>query len=546
MDPLSTSKGALPPTLPRYRIQPVKRQNLAMRYLAIIVLLIFLIVFTRGRVASAADWEWDYIIVGTGPAGSMLSSRLSASGARVLILEAGHPSTYATGGRSAPTWLRNSGEKLSRFDVPGFFNAFTAHPDGHQCPDIPFPAGCILGGGSAVNSGIWFLPAKEDWEGMWEPSSMIDAIRRTRERIPGTENPSRDGRQWFDESFEVFGGMLKGMGWREVKANKEEGKDRTFSRTNFMGDKGERGGPVERYMLEALGRAHAGGNVEIRYGARVERVLRKGGKVTGVEYLQSGERKTVGVGKKGKVVLSAGAFGTAKILWGSGVGTKDQLSIMKAARGDRMITSTEWIDLPVGYNLQDHPATYAVFRYPGITPAYNYSGAYETPPKVDADNYLLHRSGPLASSNARISLWHKITGSDGISRTMQWAGRTSDAGNFTDTDLLLMTAYITHGQTSRGRIGLTPNLTHQIIVSPYLTSKEDISALTESFQTLLPRIAEIKGIEMLQPDLSKTSISDFVHNYNLPRGSNHWSGTAAMGKVVDNETRVKGLKNLVS
>ncbi|KAI5821417.1 hypothetical protein BZA77DRAFT_299507 [Pyronema omphalodes] len=361
---------------------------------------------------------------------------------------------------------------------------------------------------------------------MWKPDEMRNAIKRTRERIPGTDNPSRDGKQWFDESFTVFGGMLERMGWREVQANMEEGKNRTFSRTNFMGDKGERGGPIERYMLEALGRAHASENVEIQYGARVERVLRKKGKVTGVEYLQADKIKTVRVGKK------------------AGVGTKDQLSIMRAARGDRMIASKEWIDLPVGYNLQDHPATYAVFRYPGITPAYNYSGAYETPPKVDADNYLLHQSGPLASSNARISLWHKITGSDGITRTMQWAGRTSGAGNFTDTDLLLMTAYITHGQTSRGRIGLTPSLTHQIIVSPYLTDKEDISALTESFQTLLPRIAEIKGIEILQPDLSKTNISDFIHNYNLPRGSNHWTGTAAMGKVVDNETRVKGLENL--
>lgn len=87
------------------------------------------------------------------------------------------------------------------------------------------------------------------------------------------------------------------------------------------------------------------------------------------------------------------------------------------------------------YNLMDHSATYTVFRYPGVGEAYNYSGAYSNPNPHDAQEYLgtnclfphvsllltsdiEHRTGPLASSNARITLWQSIPGGDGVNRTV--------------------------------------------------------------------------------------------------------------------------------
>jgi len=41
----------------------------------------------------------------------------------------------------------------------------------------------------------------------------------------------------------------------------------------------------------------------------------------------------VGLAPGGKVVLAGGAFGSPKILWQSGIGTRDQLEIVRAARG---------------------------------------------------------------------------------------------------------------------------------------------------------------------------------------------------------------------
>jgi cellobiose dehydrogenase (acceptor) len=198
------------------------------------------------------------------------------------------------------------------------------------------------------------------------------------------------------------------------------------------------------------------------------------------------------------------------------------------------------------YNLKDHPATYAVFKYPGVGNAYNYSGAYEDPDPRDAQNYLENRAGPLASSNARISLWQEINGTDGITRTVQWNGRTGTAGNFSGPDLLLLTNYLTHNQTTRGRIGLTPDLKHTILKSPYLATREDTDTVVQSFYGLLAGVHNIDGLQLLLPDLQSTSIEEFIRDYSLPRGSNHWTGTAAMGSVVDAEAKVIGMENLVS
>jgi cellobiose dehydrogenase (acceptor) len=284
---------------------------------------------------------WDYVIIGSGPAGLVLADRLSATGRATLLLEAGAPSTFASGGREAPQWLRASNEPLSRFDVPGFFSTF---PAGHQCHDIPFPAGCVLGGGAAVNSGIWFLPAERDFAGCgW--GGMEGALRRASERIPGTMAPGMDGKVWFGESFEVLGRMVRGLGWREVEANKEvECKQRCFARVPFSNIHGERGGPLGTYFLEARARR----NFEVVFGARVERVVRTAGKVVGVELVKDGKREVVELAEGAKVILSAGVFGSAKILWQSGVGPRDQLEIVKAVKGSDMIDETEWIDLPVG------------------------------------------------------------------------------------------------------------------------------------------------------------------------------------------------------
>jgi cellobiose dehydrogenase (acceptor) len=74
----------------------------------------------------------------------------------------------------------------------------------------------------------------------------------------------------------------------------------------------------------------------------------------------------------GRVIVSAGTMGSAKVLLRSklyrvfssmnsltvagGIGPTDQLNVVKSSSTDgaTMISQDQWINLPVGYNLDDH------------------------------------------------------------------------------------------------------------------------------------------------------------------------------------------------
>jgi len=284
--------------------------------------------------ASADGMEYSYILVGSGAAGSVLSDLLSSRGESTLLLEAGERSSYASGGREGPSWL--AGHALTRFDVPGFFGAFS-----HQCGDIPVRAACVLGGGTAVNSGLWFLPAERDWEGFgaqWR-ERVPAAVERVRGRIPGHAETT-----WFQEAWNVLGRLARAAGYKRAR-EAQAAQNGTYARVPFMSIGGERGGPLQAYYLRAAGR----GNLKVEFGAKAQRVLRDGGTATGVEYVLDGKPRVAMLKPGGKVVLSAGAFGSPKVLWQSGIGTRDQLEIVRAAKGkDGMVDEKDWIDLPVG------------------------------------------------------------------------------------------------------------------------------------------------------------------------------------------------------
>lgn len=97
---------------------------------------------------------YDYIVVGGGAGGIPLADKLSESGKSVLLIEKGPPSSGRWGGDMKPEWL--DGTNLTRFDVPGLCNQIWVDSDGIACEDTDQMAGCVLGGGTAVNAGLWW------------------------------------------------------------------------------------------------------------------------------------------------------------------------------------------------------------------------------------------------------------------------------------------------------------------------------------------------------------------------------------------------------
>ena len=102
----------------------------------------------------ADNKTYDYIVVGAGAGGITIADKLSQAGKSVLLLERGPPSTGRWGGTMKPTWLTDT--NLTRFDVPGLCNQIWHDSTGVACVDTDQMEGCVLGGGTAVNAGLWW------------------------------------------------------------------------------------------------------------------------------------------------------------------------------------------------------------------------------------------------------------------------------------------------------------------------------------------------------------------------------------------------------
>lgn len=84
-------------------------------------------------------------------------------------------------------------------------------------------AGCVLGGGVAVNSGLWWRPHPTDWDYIWpegwKSQDLVAATDRVFERIPGTTTPSKDGKLYLQQGFEMLTSGLNASGWKSIIPN---------------------------------------------------------------------------------------------------------------------------------------------------------------------------------------------------------------------------------------------------------------------------------------------------------------------------------------
>lgn len=352
------------------------------------------------------DAVFDYIVVGGGAGGIPAADKLSEAGKKVLLIEKGFASTGEHGGTLGPAWLQGTG--LTRFDVPGLCNQIWVDSKGIACDDTDQMAGCVLGGGTAVNAGLWYKPYSLDWDYIfptgWKSRDIQAASNRVQSRIPGTDAPSTDGKRYYQEGFNVLAGGLTAGGWSKVTANSApDRKNRTFSNAPFMFAGGQRNGPLATYLTSAKKRS----NFNLWLNTSVKRVIREGGHITGVEveaFRDGGYKGIVPVTSvTGRVVLSSGAFGSAKILLRSGIGPADQLEVVKASEkdGPTFISNSSWINLPVGYNLDDHLNTDTVITHPDVN-FYDFYAAWTDPIVADKDSYLSKRTGILAQAAPNI------------------------------------------------------------------------------------------------------------------------------------------------
>ena len=491
--------------------------------------------------------EYDYIIVGSGSAGSVLANRLSARPEiKVLLLEAGGSdnSFYVR----MPAGIANlSGPRFNW----GYETAPQAAMKGRR---MYWPRGRLIGGSSSVNAMVYMRgqPADYDhWRQLGNAGWSYDDV------LPYFKKAERNER--LHDSFHGADGPLNvaerpytnPLSHAFVEAAQQAGLpfNPDFNGALQLGcglfqvtqKNGRRWSAASAYLHPAAARE----NLTIVTKAQATRVLIENGRAVGVEYARGRRRHTARALQE--VVLAAGAINSPQLLLLSGIGPAEELR----ARGVSVVH-----DLPgVGKNLQDHLNVNIVQRAKRGS-ALDGKNRGLAPIGV-ALEYLFYGTGPGTSNVAEAGAF-AVSALGAATPDLQYhfipAQVVNHARTPMDGDGVTVHACCLRPQ-SRGEIRLasTDPLQPAVMDPNYLAADYDLKVLIAG----LRQGRDILAAQAFKPWLgeerlpgpavqSNAELEDFIRA--TAETEYHPVGTCNMGSdpmaVVDEKLRVHGIERL--
>lgn len=335
--------------------------------------------------------SYDFIVVGGGSAGAVLTNRLSEEPSnKVLVLEAGavdHWWDIRIHMPAALSYLLTGTQRNW---------AYQSDPEPYMNNRRIFqPRGKVLGGSSCINGMIWIRGNAMDYEkwaqepGLenWGYANCLPYFKKVETRLIGGDDYRGDEGplklttpECENPLFQAFFDSVQEAGYPltdDVNGYQQEGFGK-FDQTIY---RARRLNAARAYIHPVLHRK----NLEVVTKAMVLRILFDGKRAIGVEY-QKGN-KTEKVYAK-EIISCGGAINSPQLLQVSGIGNADHL---------RSLGVDVVQDLPaVGENLQDHLEVYIqwackkpVSLYPALSPW--------RAPKIGFD-WLFRRKGIGASN----------------------------------------------------------------------------------------------------------------------------------------------------
>ncbi|MFC4562121.1 GMC family oxidoreductase [Nocardiopsis mangrovi] len=479
---------------------------------------------------------YDFVIVGAGSAGCVLAARLTADpDVSVLLIEAGPPD-------SAPE-IKIPMAWPQHFKTPLDWDYATEPEPGLDGRRRNLPRGRTLGGSSSINAMIYMRgnPADYDeWAGAgargWGWDDVLPYFKRSEDNERGAGDLHGAGGPLKVRDLRFKHPLMEAVLDAAAQAGHERNDDVNGPSQDGFGwlqvtqDNGLRQSTADAYLHPAAERP----NLTVMTGTTVTRVLIEDGRAVGVEVLNGQERSEVRAERE--VVLSAGTYNSPQLLMLSGIGHSAELAPLGIA---------PVADLPVGDNLQDHvffglvyqtdeeslstagtPENIALLfgegRGPLTSNIAEATGFYRTAPDLTAPDIQVHAGAVMLVE-------------EGLGAPVHHA--------FTVAPTLLR-------PTSRGRVTLRgPNPTAKPrILHNYLTTEEDRRTVVRAIRQALeiveqPALAKFRGAPISAPEgtdddsilrFARCTLSSIFHPV----------GTCAIGAVVDEDLRVKGVDGL--
>ncbi|KAF5007783.1 hypothetical protein FDECE_5907 [Fusarium decemcellulare] len=525
-----------------------------------------------------SEQAYDYVIIGGGTAGCVLASRLSKAlpTASLLIIERGvaKDDRVLPALGFAPGFGSNIETNLRSVPQPAF-----------EGITVSQTSGSIVGGSSAVNYETWTRGASVDFaqwaevagSSRWSWDGMLPYFRATETFIPSATQkgfPIGDG-SLHGSSGPIIVSHPSGSGQprkyplREDMARFHEALGASLIPENNGGTtigytevaqssyNGERQFAAKDYTF--------GPNVTIWTESEVHHIDIESGRassVTGISHqlgVGGEENAAFRVRANVEVILSAGALFSPKLLMlrTSGIGPKEELE----SHGIPVK-----IDLPVGKNLSDHPCVATKWTVnkknasigvgPMVTEACNWAAGPPT------DWIAFHRASPSTLQVAHEHLKEeeeKYYLSEEKSHwecfTMYGPFDTSEREIEIDppaTESIVSVFNVLVTPLSRGSLTLqSSNPADPPIIDPALLAlpidKKILYDAIRSTSTAMKGLAGLDAVEYTIDEELRDDLSDTAMAARVKQGGStvfHFSGTCAMGSVVDAECRVNGVKGL--
>jgi choline dehydrogenase len=292
----------------------------------------------------------DYVIIGSGSAGSALAYRLAEAGHTVIVIE--------YGGSDAGPFIQMPGALSYPMNMARYDWGFQSEPEPHLGNRrLACPRGKVIGGSSSINGMVYVRGHARDfdtWAQMgatgWSYADVLPYYRR----MESWHGPASSDWRGTDGPIHVSRGPRRNPLYHAfVEAGRQAGYEVT---EDYNGAKQEGFGPFEQTVWK--GRRWSAANAYLkpalrRFNCRLvqglaERIVIENGRATGVEVRQG--RTLINIKARREVILAASSINSPKILMLSGIGPAEQLR----QHGIKVIA-----DRPgVGANLQDHLEVY--------------------------------------------------------------------------------------------------------------------------------------------------------------------------------------------